>query len=459
MFVNRKEEISFIKETVKKPGFDLIPVWGRRRIGKTYLLTHSTKDNSFYFLATESVSGINQKRFREELSRHIKDETVMDLEPEWEAIFKYIAKMDMKIIIDEFPYLVSGDGSIPSRFQRIIDLYLSETSTKLFLCGSSVRMMESFVLDYKAPLYGRRTGQIKLKPLDFRVLKEFLPDYSTEDLVRTYGVCGGIPLYILQFDPKLTVMKNIEKVFLNPFSIMYEEERFLLKQEFKNISMYRSILFQLTSGRTKIGDIRESLQLKKSDITPYLNNLRAVGFVDRIVPVTEDPSRSRSGIYRISDDFLRFFYFYIYPRMGLIESRNYEGVLEFIERNLDTFLGKTFEDIAREAFILWCKKNSKHYEKVGSWWYGEDEIDIVGLNGNINEAICIEVKWSARIINIKEIDKLIEKKEKIRWGNEKTKWSFLFISRGGFSEDCLRWMDENNILHWTLKDLEEILWD
>mgnify|MGYP006287782889 CR=1 FL=1 len=459
MFVNRKYEISFIKKVIRKPGFQLIPVWGRRRIGKTSLLTYTMGGDAFYFLATESTSIVNLNRFREELSEYLDDEIVKDLEPDWEVLFKYLSKKDLVIIIDEFPYLVSADESIPSQFQRIVDLFLVDSSMKLFLCGSSVRMMESFVLDYKAPLYGRRTGQIKLKQLGFRDLKEFFPEYSIEDLVVVYGICGGIPMYLLQFDPSLSVMKNIENVFLDPFSIMYEEERFLLKQEFKNITMYRSILFQLTSGRTKIGEVRESLQLRKSDITPYLTNLRAVDFVDRIVPVTDDPSRSRAGIYKISDNFLRFYYFFIYPRMGLIESRNIKGIVEFIEKNMDPFLGRPFEDIAKEIFDIWCQRNDKQYEKVGTWWHGEEEIDLVGLNSTKNEGICIEVKWSGKVRDVNDIKKLIEKKSNLRWGNEETRWSYIYISKGGFTRSCIEWMDDEKILHWDLNDIERILWD
>ncbi|MEA3559443.1 MAG: ATP-binding protein [Candidatus Thermoplasmatota archaeon] len=458
VFINRDREVSFLKEVLSRSSFQLIPVWGRRRIGKTTLLLNSTERKAFYFLATESTSIENLKRFRKELSIYLDDDTVSGLELDWENIIRYISRMDLNIIIDEFPYLISADSSIASVFQRMIDLHLVDTSTKLFLCGSSARMMGSFVLDYKAPLYGRRTGQIKLEPLKFKYLKEFLPEYSFEDLVRVFGMCGGVPLYLKQFDPERDLWENVENVFLDPYSFMYEEEKFLVKQEFKNIAMYRSILDQLTSGRTRIGEIRESLQLRRSDITPYLNNLRAVGFVGRYVPVTEDPSRSRSGIYRIIDHFLRFYYCYIYPRVGLIESGMTEGVLKYIEDQFDTFLGRTFEEISREVFIEWCKHSGYQFEKLGSWWFGENEIDLVGLNRTENKAICIEVKWSRRTRSRKDVEKLMENSRRIRWGNKWTEWTYLYISRGGFSRSCIRWMDEEGIMHWNLKDLEEILW-
>ncbi len=459
MFVNRERETDFIKEVIERPGFQLIPIWGRRRIGKTALLLHSLEKKAFYFLATESTSIDNLKRFREELSIYLNDESIRGLELDWENILRYISKKDLSIIIDEFPYLISADASIPSVFQRIIDLHLSGTDTKLFLCGSSARIMESFVLDYKAPLYGRRTGQIHLDPLKFKHLKMFFPNYSMEDLVRVFGTCGGIPLYLLQFDPEKDLWDNIESVFFNPFSIMYEEPKFLLKQEFKNIATYRSILNELTSGRTKLGKITGSLYLKRSDITPYFHNLISIGLVNREVPITEDPARSRSGIYMICDHFMRFHHTYVYPRIGLIESGNTGEVVKFLKSDLDRFLGWTFEKIVKEVFLEWSNSNRIQYHKLGRWWYKENEIDLVGLNSNRNEGICIEIKWSGKIKKITDVRRSIEKGDEVPWGNERTKWSYLYVSRGGFTENCMEWMDENEILHWDLDDISNILWN
>lgn len=459
MFVNRDREMKFIRNALSESTFQMIPVWGRRRIGKTTLLLESTDRRSFYFLATEGTSRMNLVRFRSELSQYLDDERILGLELDWENMFRHVSGLNLIIIIDEFPYLVAADSSVPSIFQRIVDLHLCETSTKLFLCGSSERMMESFVLDYKAPLYGRRTGQIKLQSLKFRYLRDFLPDYSFEDLVRVYGMCGGVPLYLKQFDPSLDIWDNVEKIFLNPYSFMYEEESFLLKQEFKNISLYRSILDQMTSGRTKMGEIRESLQLRKSDLSPYIANLRSIGFVERSVPVTDDPSRSRSGLYRIVDHYLGFYYRYILPFSGLIESGMYAGVMDHIRNDLPVFLGRTFEVISREVFLDWCEQNGTHYDKLGPWWFAGDEIDLVGLNTSTNEAIFIEVKWSRKKRTRKDVQLLIGSSKKVRWGDTNTKRSYLYISRGGFSDDCMRWMDEKGILHWDLKDMERILQD
>jgi len=459
MFVNRYQEVEFLRSTQSRDSFQLIPIWGRRRIGKTSLLTHSLGKDAYYFLAVESTSIDNLKRFSDGLSKHLNDEIVKDLELDWEVLFRYISNKGICIIIDEFPYLISEDASIPSRFQRIVDIVLKGTSTKLYLCGSSIRMMESFVLSYKAPLYGRRTGQIHLKPLEFRHLNQMLPGYGLEDLIRVYGMCGGVPSYILQFDNSKSLWKNVENVFLNRFSFMFQEEGFLLKQEFKNISKYRSILNELASGRTKVGEVRDSLSIKRSDITPYLSNLKELQIIKREVPVTDDPIRSRSGLYTITDQYLRFYYTFLYSRISMIESNETSGVLSWIRKNYDAYLGHVFEEIVEEVFRKWCSDKKIVYDKTGRWWHGEDEIDIVGLNQSDNSMITIEVKWSKKKRTKVDVENLLLRSEKVRWGNNDTDRSYLYVSRGGFTDPCLEWMDDEGIMHWDLNDISKILWN
>lgn len=459
MFVNRKKELEFLKMTLEKDSFQLVPVWGRRRIGKTALLVKALGKGSFYFLAVESSPVDNLINFRRGLFEYLKDETILHLELDWEVLFKYISNENMKIIIDEFPYLIEGDPSIPSRFQKIVDTVLQDTNTKLYLCGSSIRMMESYVLSYSGPLYGRRTGQIDLRPLKFRYLREFLPDYDIVDLIRVYGMCGGIPSYILQFDPERPLWDNVYKVFLDRFSFMYGEEGFLLKQEFKNISKYRSILGKIASGRTKIGEVRDLLSMKRSDITPYLSNLMNIRLIRREVPVTDDPGRSRSGIYKISDQYLRFYYNFLQPRADLIETENSEAVLKWIKKEYDVYLGLVFEEVVKEVFEKWCSDRGIMYDNIGRWWHGEDEIDLVGLNSMKNSMILTEIKWSRKKRSRKDVEVLFQKRERIRWGNDETEVSYLYVSRGGFTETCLDWMDEIGILHWDLHDIEKVILD
>jgi AAA+ ATPase superfamily predicted ATPase len=455
-FVNRHNELKFLTKVLSSSEFQFIPIWGRRRIGKTTLLLKAINKKGIYFLATESTDSENIKQFQEDSARCLKDPIILDLALNWETIFKYLGSKNAIIIIDEFPYLILSNPALPSIFQRIIDLYLKNTSTKLFLCGSSIRMMENQVLEYKAPLYGRRTGQIQLKPLRFADVLEFVPEYSFEDVVRLYGACGGVPMYIEQFKPDIPFWESIKEKMLNPQSILYSEVDILLKQELTQLGTYKSILSQIASGKTHMNEIRQALGAGKSDISPYLNNLSSIGLVKRMVPVTEDPSRSRRGIYQIDDNYTNFYFRYILPIKSMIESGYVKSVLESIKKDYDLYLGRIFEDIVIEAFIKWSISQGISWDNVGSWWYKGSEIDLLALSKSRDEMLCGEIKWTKKPVNKKVIENLMEKSEHIRWGSPKRKERYMIISRGGFSKECKHMMADKKILYWGLNDLIKI---
>jgi AAA+ ATPase superfamily predicted ATPase len=459
-FVGRKIELDFLKKSLNSTKFQLIPIWGRRRIGKTELILRALRDNKngIYFLATESTEIENIKQFQKDSARCLNDQTVLDLSSDWESIFKYICKKDPIIVIDEFPYLIQSNQAIPSIFQRIIDIHLKNSSTKLILSGSSIRMMESNVVEYKAPLYGRRTGQIKLNPLNFESLHEFLPNYSFEDLVRVYGITGGVPMYILQFDNNKTFWKNVLESLLQPLAILYFEADILLKQEFTQLQNYRSILREIASGKTKMNEIRSALELGKSDISPYLKNLYSIELVTREVPVTEDPLKSRRSIYKIEDNYLKVYFRYILPNKSTIESGYSKTVLDMIKKDYNNYLGPVFEDICLQAFLKWSRDNGKPWDRIGRWWFKDTEIDIVAVSSSRNELMLGEIKWTKNPIKKKVVEQLITKADDVRWHTTNRKVKYILISRGGFSPECLKGMENKDIIFWTIDDLCEILW-
>lgn len=455
-FINRKEELRFLEDILSRPDFQFIPVWGRRRIGKTRLLTAAISGKGVYFLATESSAIDIARNFRDEAAAQIPDELLKSIEPEWDKLFSYLAKLGISIVIDEFPYLITSDPSIPSVFQKIIDTSLQGTGTKLFLCGSSVRMMESHVLDYKAPLYGRRTGQLKLDPMKFETIRYFFPDYSFDDLVRVYGACGGVPMYLLELNPKQSFWHNVESAFFNPHNILYAEADFLLKEEFTSAATYRSILGHIAAGKTQLNDIRLAMNAGKSDISPYLSQLSSVGFVKRELPVTEDPVRSRRGSYRIADNYLNFHFRYVVPGKGMIESGNPSGVTTRVKKDYDAYLGRIMEEVVKEAFMKWSAARNIAWDRVGSWWYGEEEIDLMALSAARREMLCGEVKWTNRAMPARDVQALMDKSELVRWSPRKVR--FLIFSRGGFSREALDLMEKNGIIGWTPEELSRVFW-
>jgi AAA+ ATPase superfamily predicted ATPase len=379
----------------------------------------------------------------------------MDLELSWEALFRRIAAAGTGaiVVIDEFPYLIRVNRALPSVFQRLVDLYLVDSGVKLFLCGSSVRMMESHVLAYRAPLYGRRTGQVHLRPLEFRCLREFFPGYDFPDLVRVYGACGGVPMYLREFDPGMSFWDNVRTRMLNPYALLYGEADLMLKQEFANLSTYKSILGAIASGRTRMDRIKAYLGAGKSDLNPYLRNLASLEVVKREVPVTEREERSRKGIYRIDDPYLDFFFRYIRPNRPMIEAGTPEGVLEAIRKDYDTYMGHIFERVAREAVLRWSHAAGRGWDRLGRWWQGEREIDIVGLSSARKEALFCEVKWAAGPAGPEVPQRLLEASRELRWRDRDRRETHLVVSRGGFTAPCRRLMEDEGIWGWDLKEI------
>ncbi|MCD6372619.1 MAG: ATP-binding protein [Thermococcus sp.] len=383
-FVDRAEELKAIKERLSRDGFELIVIYGRRRVGKTRLVLEAIKEfPHVYYLAVE---GDNLRHFKETAERVFPE--VRYAREDWEALLHTLR--DKIIVIDEFPNLIKEDPGVLSVFQRAIDTDLSSSNTKLILLGSSLSMMTEKVLSYKSPLYGRRTGSIKLKPLKFFHLGEFFPRASWEELVEVYGMTDGIPFYIAQV--RLPFWEWLEGELKNPVSFFRDEVDFLLRYEFTETRTYRRILEAIALGKTTPKEIRDFTGMRHSEITPYLRNLIETGLVLREVPITEKPS-SKRGRYYVADNFLAFWFRFVYPNLSLIE----EGIFDVseIQQSYNHYLGPVFEKIARQ-FLIELSRSGKlpfRFTKVGKWWRKGEEIDLVALNERERKALFVETKW------------------------------------------------------------------
>ncbi|AEK72186.1 DEXX-box atpase [Thermococcus sp. 4557] len=383
-FVNRNEELKALRERLSSENFELIVIYGRRRVGKTRLVLEAVKDvPHVYYLAIE---GDNLRHFQETAERVFPEARYA--RGSWEALLHTLR--GKVIVIDEFPNLIKEDPRVLSEFQRVIDTDLSNSNTKLILLGSSVSIMTEKVLSYKSPLYGRRTGSMKLKPLKFFHLREFFPNASWKELVEVYGMTDGIPFYIAQV--RLPFWEWLEGELKNPVSFFRDEVDFLLRYEFTETRTYRRILEAIALGKTTPKEIRDFTGMKHSEITPYLRNLIETGLVVREVPITEKPN-SKLGRYYVADNFLAFWFRFVYPNLSLME----EGIFDVneIRGAYNHYLGPIFEKIARQ-FLIELNRAEKlpfKFTKVGKWWRKGEEIDLVALNERERKALFVEAKW------------------------------------------------------------------
>ncbi len=239
---------------------------------------------------------------------------------DWLDLFREIANYRPEekkvLVIDEFPYLVKTNAAFPSILQNAWDEILKDSNVMLILCGSLISMMQKHALSHDSPLYGRRSAQIRLKPLPFTDLYA-VQGQPFSQAVEQYSVTGGVPKYLEFFEPGEDLYRQIQEVVLSKNGFLYEEPNFLLKDEVQSANSYFSIIRAIADGNHKLGKIAGALGMETSSLTPYLSTLIDLDFLKKATPVTEkNPEKSRKGLYFISDNFIRFWFRYVYPYKG-----------------------------------------------------------------------------------------------------------------------------------------------
>jgi AAA+ ATPase superfamily predicted ATPase len=363
---------------------------------------------------------------------------------DWDTLFDLlIQRLDWSqkivLVIDEFQYLAKTTPGFPSFMQGIWDEKFREMNIMLILCGSLVGMMRRLCLDSGSPLYGRRTGQIRLQPLQFT---DYLDIFNIpfNEVVPLYAITGGIPRYIdlLRQDGE-DLLEQISRHVLSPGSALYEEPRFLLSGEVNEATTYFSILQAIASGDHKIGSIAKTLEMPTNRLSAYVQTLEDLNFVERRTPVTAGP-KSRRGLYFISDLFARFWFRYVFPNQNYLEIGRTANVEAQLHASFDSvFTAQVFEQCC--ASVLWRLADRGEIpfvpQRVGHWWNKDQEIDLVALNQETKEILFGEVKWTQQPIGIDVLKALYAKVQQVRWHPEERKEWFILFSRSGFQPALL----------------------
>ena len=441
-FIDREKELRALDKFWREDQPQFIVIYGKRRVGKTELIKQFIKDKPrVYFLAQAINEHENLKALGGAVGEAMGDETLSKKGFDtWKEFFSYIRerlKKKMVLAIDEFPYLAEANKGIPSIFQAAWDEHLAHSPLFLILCGSSIGMMEKAVLAYKAPLYGRRTGQILLEPFAFSSAREFYPSLPFERSLELYSIAGGNPSYLNKLDGSISLSKNIEQKILPPESFLFNEIGFILREELREPRNYMTILKAIALGKHKIGEIVNETGLAKGILHKYLFTLEDLYVVHKEVPVTEKiPLKSRKGIYKLRDQFFKFWFKYILPNQGSILAGNQHWVLDKILKDIPVLIAENYESVARE--LVW-RQAEKFFPilKIGRWWDRNEEIDIVALNDEENAALFGEVKWSGRPVGTDIYENLKEKASRVQWGAPGRKEYYCLFSKSGFTPALL----------------------
>lgn len=451
MFFGRKEELKILNELYKLKNFQMPVIYGRRRIGKTALITEFVKDKKvIFYTATEKSRKLNIENFGKAVMDVIdyanSDLQFKDFKQILERVFEYSLKSQIILVIDEFPYLAKSDKSFSSILQALIDRYEKTSKLYLILCGSSMSFMEKNVLGYKAPLYGRRTAQIKLKEFDFFDIREYFSKMSIEDFAKTYGTVGGTPKYFLQFSDRLNYEQNLKKYFLSSSAFLFEETSNLLKQEVRDEALYNAIIYAIAKGSTKISEISTKVGVPVPVCNASIKNLISLDLVIRQVPFGE--KKTKKPFYKLNDNMFKFYYAFVQENISNIERGFSDDAYEYIKPKIDNYMGKIFEDIC--ISYMWKQKKNKKisFIDIGKWW-GTDkvkrkevDIDIMGKIDNDKLLFC-ECKWHNELVPLSVYNELLEKSKLF---NCKQKVYYIF-SKKGFTEALKSEAKKNKNIH------------
>lgn len=419
-FGREKEVLDLEKEYNRDGGF--VVIYGRRRIGKTTLIKQFIKSKTaFYFLATKEVESQSMKRFAGVIARTtgnsvMQKATFSDWLDLFQAVADYKPNEKKVLVIDEFPYLVKVNDSFPSILQNAWDEILKDSNVMLILCGSLISMMKKHALSYESPLYGRRTAQMRIAPLPFTTVYEN-QKLSFEEAAEQYSITGGVPKYMEFFSDGQPLYEQIKENVLSKNGFLYEEPNFLLTDEVQVPTNYFSIIKVIADGNHKLGTIAGILGLETSALTPYLKTLSELGFIEKQVPVTEkNAEKTRKGLYFISDNFLRFWFRYVYPYKGELELDNTQISLDELDKDFkEKFVAFAYEDICKEIFARLCSDKAIDFtpSKIGSYWLndksGNTQIDVMAVDTVNKRLFAGECKYHNQPVDADVYFELVKK--------------------------------------------------
>jgi AAA+ ATPase superfamily predicted ATPase len=302
-------------------------------------------------------------------------------------------------------------------------------------------MMETEVLGYQAPLYGRRTASTLLRPMDLTSSALFFPSYSAEEKFITWAVVGGMPYYLRTFQDSQDVFANIRQHILDAQSgTLFNEPRLLLMEELREPRNYFSLLRAIAQGRTRLNEIAQGASI--GDVTTvarYLDILQQMRLITRRVPATEtQPEKSKKGIYNIDDHFLRFWFRYVHPNQSSLDLGLADAILQQrIEPDLDHFVATAFEEAAITFTGRLAQTGQLDFfpERIGGWWNRDAEIDVLAVNLSEKIALVGECKWTVHPVGTSVLDDLKKKVEVLTKDHEINKVQFAIFARNGFTPD------------------------
>jgi AAA+ ATPase superfamily predicted ATPase len=428
-FFNRTREKMVLSEALESARSELIIVYGRRGVGKSALLEHALAASGLpyiYFRATRRTLSIQLESLTADAREAFPDAFLGQPFSSVSVFLEFLAHRAAEaqrtggppvvVVIDELPYMVDVDPGLLTELQHWWDANKRRPNVKLFLAGSYLAFMERQVLDSNAPLYNRRTGAMKLEPMDYAEAGLFFPQYNPQQKMEAFAILGGQPSYLEQFDPARGIEENVKVTILRSNTYLSEEPDWLLLEDLRRDTVYGSILRAIAHGERKPSDIARAIGKNSAqDVTSALEMLRDLGLVLREIPITDvGKSRPRTSLYWIADAYLDFWYRFVDPSRSLIARGLGERLWDAtIQPALQQYVSRpTFERACRQylwhALVERSLPDGVEFTDVGNWWGAKDrELDIVATDARRKVALIGSCKWTAAPVDVSDYAAMI----------------------------------------------------
>ncbi|MCD8129814.1 MAG: ATP-binding protein [Lachnospiraceae bacterium] len=444
-FYCREEELEKLNARYEDNDFECIIIYGRRRVGKTALINEFCKDKPTIFFSAlnttgqENLESLSKAIMSYERPDAVLSPTFRDYDSALDEITLLSEDKRIVFVIDEYPYLAKAKPAISAMLQHLIDHKWSHSKLYLILCGSSMSFMENQVLGQESPLYGRRTAQFKIIPLDYRETAVFHPERSPEENALIYGITGGVPHYINKLNVKTTIDEALLRNLFDRSSYLYEEPSNLLKQELREPALYNAIIAAIAQGASHLNEIVTKTGEPSSTCTIYLKSLIDLGIIKKETPITEKPGKRT--IYLLSDSFFRFWYRFVPSNINAIDSGRIRNTYQkAVKADFPDFMGITFEKMCQDYLLYYEENLPIDLKEIGQWW-GTDsktkkqvQIDIIGTPASGNEYIIGSCKYRNEKTGMDELELLREYASIFGKG---TRYHYYIFSKGGFTEGLL----------------------
>ena len=459
MFIGREHELNTLNKLYNSDKFEFAVIYGRRRVGKTALISEFTKDkDTIFFTGVET----NAKQNLDNFSRCIMEyntgiasgASYNSFQMALEYVFELAKTKRIVLVIDEYPYVARASKSLASTLQLLIDKNKDASKLFLILCGSSMSYMEDHVLAYKAPLYGRRTAQFKINPFEFLEACRYFENFSDEDKALAYGIVGGTPQYLMQLDDKLSIEENIKNTHLNPSSSIFEEPTNLLKHEVREPAIYNAVITAIATGSSKMNEISNKIDEDTSVCATYIKNLITLGIVKKESPYGK--KSTRKTIYSIEDNMFHFWYRFVPENTSIISRGAVDLAYSRIAPELSSYMGSVFEDICKQYLwkLLLEGKCAVNFTDLGRWWganpktKSQEEIDITGTDKDT--ALFAECKWTNEKVDLGVLETLVERSTLFNY----KRTHFYLFAKAGFTKGCIDRANEmGNVTLVTYEDM------